>query len=97
MKSNGNPTITVRVHLFNSLSKYREEIRNSEVILPKRSTPRDVLDLLHVPSEEVHFLMINGRTPEGPIPNLKVVLSDRDRLAFSGPIPFSRIYRTPVI
>jgi hypothetical protein len=92
--------ITVEIRVFNSLRSCIAGLKRESSIqltLPGGSTPRQILEALCIPAEEVYLLMVNGRVPGGQMGNLDVVLEDQDRVAFSGPLPFHRAYGAPVI
>lgn len=92
--------ITVQVRVFNSLRSYTIDLERKSYVqltLPDGSTPRQILEALHIPAEEVYLLMVNGQVPAGRMRNLDVVLNDHDRVALSGPFPFHRAYGAPVI
>jgi len=90
--------INLEIRLFNKLQKYAHNgQRRFFLSVPENSTPRDVINLLGIPSEEVYLIMRNGRTVGGRTGNIEVALEDGDRVAFSGPIPYHRLYGSPVI
>lgn len=90
--------ITVQVRVFNSLRHYMKGKRSyAQLTLTDGSTARQILEILRIPAEEVHLLMVNGQVPRGQMRNLNLVLHDQDRIALSGPLPFHRLYGAPVI
>lgn len=88
--------IKLEIRLFNKLRKYAENGRFF-ISLPENSTPRDVVNQLGIPEEEVYLIMRNGRAVGGRTGNIEVTLEDGDRIAFSGPIPYNRFYGSAVI
>jgi len=90
--------INLEIRLFNKLQKYAENGQKRFFIsLPENSTPRDVINQLGIPEEEVYLIMRNGRAVVGRTGNIEVALEDGDRIAFSGPIPYNRFYGSAVI
>ena len=90
--------ITIQVRVFNSLQSYMARRGNyAQLTLADGSTPRQILEALQIPAEEVYLLMVNGQVPRGQMRNLDLVLNDQDRIAFSGPLPYHRLYGSPVI
>jgi hypothetical protein len=92
--------IEVEVCLFNSLAQYAEPRRGAlHLRLPEGTRADGLLRTLGIPAGQVFAGWRNGRdimtTFGGPVlPG--VVLAHGDRIAFSGPIPFSRGYGAPV-
>ncbi|GMQ90167.1 MAG: hypothetical protein BMS9Abin10_0519 [Gammaproteobacteria bacterium] len=93
--------IEVQVRLFNSLSRYGNGENRFCFRLPKGASVDQVLQRLDIPQSEIFLLMHNGRNIMrgfGPDSGIETehVLADGDILAFSGPVPFSRGYGSPV-
>jgi hypothetical protein len=92
--------IEVEVCLFNSLAQYAEPGNGAlRLRLPEGTRADALLSTLAIPACQVYAGWRNGRdimtTFGGPVlPG--VVLAHGDRIAFSGPIPFSRGYGAPV-
>jgi hypothetical protein len=94
--------IQVEVRLFNTLSKYARDGARFCFNLPSRATVGDVLRRLDVPESEIFLLLHNGRNIMRGFGfnsglERERVLANGDVLAFSGPVPFSRGYGSPVI
>lgn len=94
--------INLQVRLFNSLARYAEEGNPVALSVPEGSTIGDVLQRLAVPEEEIFLLTLNGRNVMrgfGFSSGIETehALRDGDVLSFSGPVPFSRGYGSPVI
>lgn len=91
--------LTIEVHLYNSLVKYGPGNRPFRLDVAAGTQPGDVAHRLGIPLTEIFVAWRNGRnlmvSLQGPIEG-GVVLEDGDRLAFSGPVPFSRAYGAPV-
>jgi len=92
--------IDVEVCLFNSLAPYAAPHDGTlRLRLPQGTRADALLRALGIPAGKVYAGWRNGRdimtTFGGPVlPG--VVLEQGDRVAFSGPIPFSRGYGAPV-
>ena len=98
LREEGLIMIKLDILLFNKLQKYAENGQRRFVLsVPENSAPRDVINQLGIPSEEVYLIMRNGRTVGGRTGNIEVALENGDRVAFSGPIPYHRLYGSPVI
>ena len=94
--------IEIEIRLFNALSRYAGKNNPMRLELPSRSTVGDALQRLPVPEKEIFLLTHNGRNLMcgfgfGSGIETAHELRDGDVLAFSGPIPFSRGYGSPVI
>jgi hypothetical protein len=81
--------ILLDVWLYGNLAKYggqanKGSYANPNVRLPEGSTMRDLLEYLHMPSEERGITFINGDLSAMPNmqPDLDHVLKDNDRVAF---------------
>lgn len=88
-------TITVSVVTFNSLRRYLPQAK-TQLTLPKESTVLDVVCILEIPPREVFTVWVNGLYPNNDTTNLSAPLRHGDRVALSGPIPFSQFYKAPV-
>jgi hypothetical protein len=90
---------TIEVHLYNTLVKYGPGNRPFHLEVAVGAQPADVARHLGIPLTEIFVAWRNGRNLmvalHGPIES-GIVLGDGDRLAFSGPVPFSRAYGAPV-
>lgn len=94
--------ISVEVRLFNAVGKYGNGRTRFSIELPPSATVGDALARVPVPEDEIFLLLHNGRNVMagfGPSSGIERghVLADGDVLAFSGPVPFSRGYGSPVI
>jgi hypothetical protein len=96
-------SIRVEVRLFNSLSKYSALLSQSNVLeFPAGARIGDVVDQLKLPAPEVFLVLLNGRdvTPgpyQGGVINRERELENGDVVAFSGPVPYSYGYGSPVV
>lgn len=91
--------IEVEVHLYNSLLRYVPQYAPLRMALPEGTVPAEVARRLGIPEGEIYAAWRNGHNilkSFGGSFEEDVVLSDGDRLALSGPIPFSRAYGAPV-
>lgn len=90
---------TIEIHLYNSLVRYGPGNRAFTLEVTAGAQPADVARHLGIPLAEIFVAWRNGRNLmvalHGPIED-GIVLQDGDRLAFSGPVPFSRAYGAPV-
>ena len=94
--------INLEVRLFNSLTRYAEQGNPVALSVPEGSTIGEVLRRLPVPEEEIFLLTLNGRNVMRGFGLRSGIETDRelregDVLSFSGPVPFSRGYGSPVI
>jgi len=90
----------LEVCLFNSLRKYGAGAMVFPAYLPDGATVAELLRRLAVPAGEIYVAFRNGRsiTPVlGKTPDLDTVLEQGDRVALSGPVPFSRGYGAPIV
>jgi len=81
--------ILVDVWLYGNLAQYggqanKGSFANPKIRLPEGSTMHDLLEHLHMPSEERGITFINGdlSAMPGMQPDLDHVLKDNDRVAF---------------
>ena len=81
--------IVVDIWLYGKLARYGGQAdkgshANPKVSLPEGSTMRDLLEHLHMPTEERGITFINGDLSAMPNmqPDLDNVLRDNDRVAF---------------
>lgn len=91
--------IEIEVHLYNSLVRYVAKYEPLRLAMPAGAPPAEVARKLGVPEREIYAAWHNGRnimTTFGGRFEDGVVLNDGDRLALSGPVPFSRAYGAPV-
>jgi hypothetical protein len=91
--------IQVEIHLYNSLTRYGARYEPFRLVLPTGTAPDEVARRLGIPADEIFAAWRNGcniLTTFGGRFEDGVALADGDRLALSGPIPFSRAYGAPV-
>ncbi len=91
--------IEVEVHLYNSLVRFVRRYEPLRLSLPEGAVPAEVARRLGIPEREIFAAWHNGRNilkSFGGSFEDGVVLGHGDRLALSGPIPFSRAYGAPV-
>ncbi|MGE5096450.1 MAG: hypothetical protein ACM3SO_15020 [Betaproteobacteria bacterium] len=91
--------IEVEICLFNSLSAYLPQANPSRLELPPGTQASEVPRRLGIPPQKIYAAWRNGRdimTTFGGALQPGVVLQPGDRLALSGPVPFSRGYGAPV-
>ncbi|AOY75215.1 MoaD/ThiS family protein [Clostridium formicaceticum] len=69
----------VNVRLFATFRENRE--KEMMMDLAQGATPKDVIELLNIPEEEVAIILINGRHQE-----LNTVLEDNDTLSLFPPV-----------
>lgn len=92
--------IEVEVCLFNSLRKYAASNDPFPLRLPEGTPVRNVARQLSIPESEIYVAFRNGRnimTALGGTIEDDARVSHGDRIAFSGPVPFSRGYGAPVV
>jgi sulfur carrier protein ThiS len=90
----------LEVCLFNSLCKYSANGMVFRTQVPEGTTVAELLRRLALPRREIYVAFRNGANITrdlGKQIEEETVLSDGDRVAFSGPVPFSRAYGAPVI
>lgn len=96
-------TVRVEVRLFNSIARHGgAEGAFRRLELGAGATVGDVVERLKLPVRDIFLVLRNGRdvTPglyQGGVINREAALEDGDRLAFSGPIPYSFGYGAPVV
>jgi sulfur carrier protein ThiS len=90
----------LEICLYNSLRKYGAGDMIFRTMLPEGTTVADLLRHLAVPTREIYVAFRNGIsiTPDlGKRLAEDTVLAHGDRIALSGPVPFSRGYGAPVV
>jgi hypothetical protein len=90
--------IEIELCLFNSLTPYTPQA-TSRLSVPKGTEARELPERLRIPVGKIYAAWRNGRdimTTFGGMLQQGVTLQHGDRLALSGPIPFSRGYGSPV-
>ncbi len=94
--------LNVDVRLFNSLHRFAGNRPFFSLSLPAGARVSDALHQLPVPESEIFLALHNGHNImcgfglESGI-EYDRRLTDGDVLAFSGPVPFSRGYGSPVV
>jgi hypothetical protein len=91
--------IPIEVHFFNSLRRFGPPGGVLRTLVPPRTRVADLAAQLGLPGAAIYVTFQNGRnimTTNGGEIESDAVLSGGDRLAFSGPVPFSRGYGVPV-
>jgi hypothetical protein len=91
--------IEVEVHLYNSLVRFVRKYEPLRISLPEGAAPSEVAHRLGIPEREIYAAWHNGHNilkSFGGSFEEGVRLGHGDRLALSGPIPFSRAYGAPV-
>ena len=96
-----NQTIDIELRLFNSLTDFGPN-RDAAIhrSLPVGVDIGDLVELLGIPLERIFLVLVNGRdvTPTlGGSVSTSRVLEDGDRVALSGPVPYSWGYGAPVV
>lgn len=97
--------VTFVVKGFNSISQYvAKHGAPREMRLPVGATLRDVKEELGIPDFKIFLAMKNGRDvtsglypSKDPVVNLDVVIEEGDHISFSGPVPYSYGYGSPVV
>jgi molybdopterin converting factor small subunit len=96
-------TLRIEARFFNSLRKYngQDGVRKF-VTVDAGSTVGDLIKRFKLPIPEIFLVLKNGRdiTPglyQGGVVNEDAVLDDGDVIAFSGPVPYSYGYGSPVV
>lgn len=98
-------TVRFIVKGFNSISPYVEKTgAPMEMTMPFGSTLKDLVALLNIPDFKIFLAMKNGRDvttglypSQKPVVNLKVEIEEGDHISFSGPVPYSYGYGSPVV
>ena len=99
--NSANADIKVEVRLFNSLSRFggSDGVRR-HLILPAGSSIGDILGRLRIPHCEVFLALRNGRDVTPSLYsglNTERIVDQGDIIAFSGPVPYSWGYGSPVV
>ncbi len=90
---------------FNSISPYVEKHGAPRPMeLPVGATLRDLVAKLSIPNHTIFLAMKNGRDvtkglypSKDPEINLDVEIEEGDHISFSGPVPYSYGYGSPVV
>lgn len=95
--------IRVEVRFFNSLARFtRSETFAEHIEIQAGATVGDLIQRFRLPVPDIFLVLKNGRdiTPglyQGGVVDTEAVLDDGDRIAFSGPVPYSYGYGAPVV
>ena len=99
----GGATIRIEIRLFNSLVRHAgPQGPVQELEFEAGATVGDVVDRLRLPPKDVFLVLRNGRDVSpgvygGGLINREATLDEGDVLAFSGPVPYSFGYGSPVV
>ena len=91
--------IEVEVHLFNSLRRYAPDGGVMRLTVPAGTPAAKIAEGLGLPRQDIYVALHNGHnimTGFGGRIEDDAKVQAGDRLAFSGPVPFSRGYGAPV-
>ncbi len=91
--------IEIEICLFNSLAQYAPDRNSFRLALPTGTPANTLPRRLSIPAGRIYAAWRNGRdimTTFGGQLLEGVTLEHGDRLALSGPVPFSRGYGAPV-
>lgn len=89
----------IEILLYNSLLKYGPGNLGFHLEVSEGTVPADIVQQLAIPVDEIFAAWRNGRNimdSFGGVVDDNKSLEDGERLAFSGPVPFSRAYGAPV-
>jgi len=92
--------VEVEVCLFNSLRCYRTDPDSFRIQMTPGARVGDLVQRLGIPKSKIYVAFVNGRSVMADLGKQIeewVQLRDGDRVAFSGPVPFSRAYGAPVV
>lgn len=95
--------LKVEARFFNSLAKYSGHAGLCrQVEVPAGASVGDLIKMFELPLSEIFLVWKNGRdiTPglyQGGVVNEESALEDGDVIAFSGPVPYSFGYGSPVV
>ena len=86
------------IRFFNSMRRHSGGKLTCLLDTTERSTILDVVQSFAIPPQDIHLVFHNGRVIGHSVDETgNTVLSDGDTVGFSGPVPFSRGYGTPVV
>lgn len=91
--------IPVEIHFFNSLRRFGPPGGVLRTTVPPQTRVAELAEQLGLPPGAIYVTFQNGRnvmTTNGGSIEADAEISCGDRLAFSGPVPFSRGYGVPV-
>ncbi len=96
----GKRHVQIEVALFNSLGRFSDKREPFRITVAPGSRVGDLIERLGIPSDLIYVAFVNGRCVTADLGRQLedwVKLSDGDRVALSGPVPFSRGYGAPVV
>ncbi len=90
---------------FNSVSPYvKKHGAPRPMELPAGATLRDLVAHLGIPNHTIFLAMKNGRDvtkglypSKNPVINMDVPIEEGDHISFSGPVPYSYGFGSPVV
>lgn len=94
--------VTVKVRLFNSMTKYANgEGRQRVLALPAGTSVGELADQMRIPRQDLFLVLVNGRDITPGLVGAGVkdyhTIEDGDVVAFSGAVPYSYGYGAPVV
>ena len=100
--NSGGKRLSVEVRLFNAITRYANGAGTRRHLeLPAGTSVGEVADQLGIPRAELFLVMVNGRDVTPGLVGAPVhaghQLEDGDVVAFSGPVPYSYGYGSPVV
>ena len=100
--NSGDATVTVEVRLFNSITRYAGAEGPRRLLdLPVGTTLGELAARLGIPISALFLVLVNGRdvTPGlvGERVNDRYQVEEGDVVAFSGAVPYSYGYGSPVV
>ena len=90
----------IEVALFNSLGRFADKREPLRLKVAQGSRVGDLIERLRIPRDQIYVAFVNGRCVMADLGKQLedwTELSDGDRVALSGPVPFSRGYGAPVV
>lgn len=95
-------SVAVEVRLFNSITRFAgPDGSRRRLELPAGTTVGELADRLAIPRSELFLVLVNGRdiTPGlvGATVETQHMLEEGDVIAFSGAVPYSYGYGSPVV
>ncbi len=94
--------IDVEVRMFNSIIRYANgNGATQRLSLPAGTTVGELADRLRIPRGELFLVLVNGRDITPGLVGTEVkdyhLIEDGDVVAFSGAVPYSYGYGSPVV
>ena len=95
-------SIEIEVRLFNSITRYANGQGTAfRLALPPGTTVGELAERVGIPTQDLFLVLVNGRdiTPGifGDAVKSYHVIEDGDVVAFSGAVPYSYGYGSPVV